>query len=257
MTNPNVRYYISSGEKNAMRTLRRVTTGNGGATTYHDEYICNLARDFDVAMEKAKAIAGTNPVYGDAFELNDWGIGYTPKSWEKAAVAAIEMGIMPFGKHKGSNLDDIFKDEGYVKYWVEQSASNRASTVLIQKFVDAANVLGYFGKWEKEEEDKEAEKKMKQDTAKHVGVEGERITLDLKCLKVLKFEGMYGTTYYNICETREGNPVLYRGANSWDQGLCYKVKGTIKEHGFYEGVAQTSISRPTIIETIGKKEEAE
>jgi len=64
MSNPSVKYYISSGAKNAMRTLRRLSVG---PNHYSDEYICNLARDFDTAVEKAKTHIGKNTLPTDFF----------------------------------------------------------------------------------------------------------------------------------------------------------------------------------------------
>lgn len=247
MSNPHVQYYISSGAKNAMRTLRRFTSSD---TYYNDEYICNLARDYDVALEKAKGIVGKNPISADMFELNGWGEKTLPR-WETDAVNAIKMGKMPFGKHAGKDLAEIAKDKGYVKFWVEQNAGNMASTMLIQSFTDIANENGYFDEWEKEAEEAEKKELERQVNSKHFGEIGERIEFDVKCLMVLSFEGHFGLSYFNICETRTGESVIYKGSNCWTKDHCYKVRATIKEHEVYKGVRQTVISRPAILEKYG------
>ena len=58
---------------------------------------------------------------------------------------------------------------------------------------------------------------------------------------------MYGTSYIHICTDADGNAFLYKGsAELGEQGATVTVKATVKEHGAYNGVAQTVINRPKV-----------
>lgn len=243
-------YYLSSGEKNAMRTLR---VCRSGPNFYSDEYICNLARDFDTAIEKAKSMIGTNPLFANFYELNGW--GETPsnlKPWMKEQIAAINMGVMPFGKFKGETIADM--EEGYIRYWVKQTASNVVGAMLVQKFIDLANERDLFTKWESEEAEKEAAKKAEIEKMCHVGKVGVRMEMFIRCDKVISIDGFYGVNYMNICKDRDGNQIIYKGSNRWDEGKYYRVEATVKKHDSYKDMPQTFINRPTIKKIVEKGE---
>ena len=244
----NTKYYISSGEKNAMRTLRVVKSG---PNFYKDEYICNLCRDFDLALEKAKTHAGTNPVFANFFELNGWGETPNLKGWMKEQVAAINMGVMPFGKFKGANIIDM--EEGYIRYWVKQEASNLVGGILIQKFTDIANDRGLFDKWEAEEAEKEAAKKAEIEKMCHVGKVGVRMEMFIRCDKIFTVENGFGLTYLNVCKDRSGNKIVYKGSNRWEEGKYYLVEATVKKHDTYKEFPQTIINRPNIKKIVEKE----
>jgi hypothetical protein len=84
-------------------------------------------------------------------------------------------------------------------------------------------------------------------TSRHVGTVGERIELTLRCEKVFEFESVYGMTFINICKDADGNVVVYKGSNGFEEGETLRLKATIKSHGERDGVAQTLISRPKTI----------
>lgn len=252
---PNKFYYISSGALNAMRTLRAVIHVPG--VYFRDEYICNLARDWDEAVKKARARIGNEAhLEGSEFDLNKWGQGATKiKPWMKQQLEQIELGYMPFGKHRGTKIVDL--PESYVKYWVEQSATNAVGQRLVQVFTDIANERDYFAKWDKAEADKEAARLAEIAAMNHVGEVGERMTLFLRCDKVLSFSG--GTTWagwttnLNICRDRYGNEFVYKGSTRWEEGKYYKVVATIKEHKTYQDKPQTVINRPKVLKVIEKE----
>lgn len=241
MNLPRTHYYISSGAKNAMRTLRVI---HSGPNFYVDEYICNLCRDFDEAQEKAKAHAGKHVVHADYWELNEWGLNVeTLKPWEVKYISAISAGVMPFGKHKGADINTM--EEGYVKYWVGQTVTNPVNQALIAKFKDIADERGYFEKWETEKNQTEADLAAKYANMSHVGKVGSRMELFLKCVKTIDVSGVFFKVM-NICVDRYGNEFVYAGSNVWQEGSYYKAVATIKAHKEYKGKPQTFISRPTV-----------
>ena len=84
-------YYISSGAKNMMHTLRCVYTDSkyveGESVDFErDYYVCNLSTDFDVAIEKAKMYAGDKFREGASFSLEE----IYRRTQEEMALAAAE-----------------------------------------------------------------------------------------------------------------------------------------------------------------------
>jgi hypothetical protein len=84
-------------------------------------------------------------------------------------------------------------------------------------------------------------------TSQHVGTVGERREFALTVGKVFSFEGIYGTTYINICKDADGNVIVYKGSNGYEEGETLTVKATVKAHDEREGVAQTLIARPKVM----------
>ena len=80
---------------------------------------------------------------------------------------------------------------------------------------------------------------------------GEKATITLKVVHVVVLDGIYGTTYINICEDADNNTIIYKGnAKGFpEKGETATVIATIKEHGVREGVKQTIIQRPKTIAT--------
>lgn len=81
-------------------------------------------------------------------------------------------------------------------------------------------------------------------SSEHIGTVGERRLFNLTVERSMSFEGMYGTTYINVCRDEANNVVVYKGSNGWEQGSNQKVKATVKAHEVRDGVAQTLIQRP-------------
>lgn len=80
--------------------------------------------------------------------------------------------------------------------------------------------------------------------SQHVGTIGARIELTLTVNKVFSFDSMYGMTHINICKDADGNVIVYKGSNSFEEGETVRVKATVKAHEERDGVAQTLIARP-------------
>lgn len=87
----------------------------------------------------------------------------------------------------------------------------------------------------------------------HIGQVGERRDFILSVGKVLRFDSPGFpriTTFINLCRDQDGNAVVYKGSNGWYVGEKILVKATVKEHGERNGVKQTVIARPKVIEAI-------
>ena len=83
----------------------------------------------------------------------------------------------------------------------------------------------------------------------HIGSVGQKVTLELTVVHVVVLEGMYGTTYINICEDADQNVVIYKGSSNAipGKGHTVNVTATVKEHGVRDGVKQTVIQRPKVV----------
>jgi hypothetical protein len=102
----------------------------------------------------------------------------------------------------------------------------------------------------------------------HVGTVGKREEFCLTLLSVVGIEGYYGVTYLHKFMDPEGNQVVWFASNplvvsephdltdflenpkealmipqKMVVGASYRVKATVKEHGDYEGQAQTKVAR--------------
>lgn len=84
----------------------------------------------------------------------------------------------------------------------------------------------------------------------HVGTVGQKATMTITVVHLVILEGMYGTTYIHICEDADQNVVIYKGNSSAipGKGHTVTVTATIKEHGVRDGVKQTVIQRPKLVE---------
>jgi hypothetical protein len=83
--------------------------------------------------------------------------------------------------------------------------------------------------------------------SKHVGTVGERREFALTVNKVFSFESQYGRTFINICKDADGNVIVYKGSNGFEEGDALTLKATVKAHDEREGVKQTLIARPKIL----------
>ena len=76
---------------------------------------------------------------------------------------------------------------------------------------------------------------------------GDRVALEMAVQHVVTLDGIYGTTYINICKDINKNVIIYKGSNGWRKGDKVSCIARVKEHATREGVKQTIIQRPTQI----------
>jgi len=125
---------------------------------------------------------------------------------------------------------------------IEWGSLSDAQTAAVARMIDkAAERIA----------EREAAKQEKRDTAKHIGVVGERRDFDLTVVFTTGYETQFGFTVVFIMEDVEQNVVVYKGSSSLRAGEQVAVKGdrvtlkaTIKDHTTRDGVAQTIIARP-------------
>jgi hypothetical protein len=79
---------------------------------------------------------------------------------------------------------------------------------------------------------------------------GQKVTLTLTVVHIVVLDGAYGTNYIHICEDADQNVVIYKG-KAIDfplKGETATVTAVVKEHGVREGVKQTVIQRPKVLQ---------
>lgn len=98
--------------------------------------------------------------------------------------------------------------------------------------------------------DGEVAKRAKNATSAFVGTVGDKIELTLTIERVIPVNSQFGTTYINLCRDQNGNAVTYKGnSDIGAAGEVSNVRVTIKEHTIYNGVNQTVIQRPKLLQT--------
>ena len=132
-------------------------------------------------------------------------------------------------------------------------------------FESLARALGDYGKLTenqcnavrkiiaKQKERKEQYQKEQQnlnDKRVFLGIPGKKIQVELTVKKIITTETAFGVTFIHICEDTDRNVLVYFGkSNNFPrEGETAKVQATVKFHNVREGVKQTIIMRPKMID---------
>lgn len=88
--------------------------------------------------------------------------------------------------------------------------------------------------------------------SKHIGDIGDKVTLTITVERIIVLESQfYGTNYITIGRTADGSVITYKGrVDIGAKGETNTVKATIKGHSVYNGVAQTEIQRPKLVDMV-------
>ena len=83
-----------------------------------------------------------------------------------------------------------------------------------------------------------------------LGIPGKKIQVELTVKKIITTETAFGVSFIHICEDTDRNVLIYFGkSNNFPrEGETAKVQATVKFHNLREGVKQTIIMRPKIID---------
>ena len=86
--------------------------------------------------------------------------------------------------------------------------------------------------------------------SQHIGEVGDKVTLTITVerIVVLKSE-FYGDNYITIARDEAGNTITYKGrVDIGGKGDVNTIKASVKEHTVYNGIKQTVIQRPKLVE---------
>jgi uncharacterized protein (DUF3820 family) len=240
--------YISTGAQNVMYTLRQ-SRSNRYFTT--DFYICNLSLDLEKAIAKARDYFERihyKHEFGEVF-FNDCP-EYDPRERRKGmtakqtdAVDEIERGFFPFGKHRGTKIEDA--PDGYVLWWADKANEEDVVVKALASFcMGVALERNLIAK----REEKRAEWDARDRASNHVGVVGERLTFEnAVAISIYHKASDYDDGYW-INKFQIGDDIIvYYGKKLAEKGDTVTLKATIKRHNEWEGKKTTVIQRPKVL----------
>lgn len=245
---PRSYYYISSGKKNKLYTLRRVVTGPG---FHEDGYIRSLGNKPDEAYKRAQdyiSLCGRDlPLYDDGPELAAWSADGT----EGNAAEFVQTQIMPFGKYAGIHVSKIPVD--YKAYILSNEPRNAIGEAVHNSFKDDPAVMEYVAAREDFQKAREEQRKRSAERSQFYGAVGNRYDIEVTKIFEKWFDGYYGMNCVVIMHDDQDNVFKYFGSAppEMEDDARYLISATVKKHEEYQGVKQTQLQRIRIIETIG------
>ena len=87
--------------------------------------------------------------------------------------------------------------------------------------------------------------------SQHIGNVGDKVMLTVTVERIIVLESQFGTNFITIGRDQHGNAVVYKGKiNIGGKGETSTVKASVKEHTVYNGINQTVIQRPKILDEV-------
>jgi len=241
-------YYISSGAKNKLFTLR---ISGGAGSRVHDEYIRILGNDWEESVAAAKAYLGDRAyLLKEDFEKDATSIlGTIIRDGKQSAPSSaqinidqLQRGIMPFGKYKGQTLEEIAShDLGYLAYiYINATAEVKA---ILAPYAEKHAAIKKI-----EIDAREAKFAEAAALSKHIGAIGDKIIIDAEITFTMVVPNRFSYNGSNLLivgkdASQNQFKAIYSGSDSFEKGDKLKIKATIKGHGEYKGAAQTTITR--------------
>jgi len=98
--------------------------------------------------------------------------------------------------------------------------------------------------------DGEVAKRAKNAASAFVGNVGDKLTLTVTVERIIVLPDYgFGVNYINILRDQAGNVLVYKGLTDLGQrGETVNLKATVKAHDMRDGVCQTTIQRPKVLE---------
>ena len=252
-------FEIRTGGGKGMFTLRRFD-GYYHTGEPRFAHVKNLSRDPHEALSKAQdyvraegedvasALEDFDP--NNVSSLNAWG---ECDPMRQQSLNLIAKGTMPCGKYFGQAISDIPIDYFANWYLDGDIDSERSDTmkerIRLQVISRRDDFMAVVEANKAAQAQREADIEAKRSKSNHVGDVGQRIVIETTITFSKGFEGFYGTTFINSLEDAEGNVFIYRGNCIGEKGDKLTLKATVKEHGEHDGVRQTVISRPKVLES--------
>lgn len=249
-------YYISTGKKNAMYTLRQRRDVEGQlsavAILMPDFYLCNLAATEELAI--AKASAYVEAMRERIGENENFVIEFFPevdhenfKRRGKLSVRdthsleQLEAGIFPFGKHAGKLVADA--PDSYILFFADKSKDTTLGVVMQAVAAVCMGVALEKGLIAKRDQVR-AERHAVDSQSQFIGKVGERRDFEGEVIVSFYKQTEYGDYWVN--KVRCGADIVtYAGCKSLgDVGTVAKFRATIKAHDVYHGINSTKVNRP-------------
>jgi len=254
-------YYISSGAKNAMYTLR---VERRGGEVFVDHYICNLSTDPDLAEKKARDYYDritTRLTDTEYFETKFAGYAdfnlferrSTLSVRDTELMEIVEQGIMPFGKNKGKRFEDMAM---YSVLWFADKSKEEGESPVFAAVCNACMGVALdkdyiAARQQARQEAAEAEIARKA-ASQYIGEVGVRQEFSGKVEAVI-FIGARQVAYNTFAEkwlTKiicGENVVAYFGNKVAEVGDEIEFKATVKAHEVYNDTKQTTVARVKVL----------
>ena len=252
-------YYISSGRLDAMYTLRMSRTGDSQTMYPVDNYLCNLSTNPEKAEAKARDYfdrISTRISENEGFKLEFAGYADFELFSRRAKLSVfdtekmetLESGVMPFGKHEGTRLEDLPMN---TVLWFADKSNDEFNKPVFQAVCDACMGLamekGYIAAREKAA----IERAEVDARSQHIGAEKQRMDFEGTLVAVIDLGekqvayNAWVVTYMNKIRCGD-NIVVYYGKPLGEAGTEISMKATVKAHNEYNGVKQTIVNRPSV-----------
>lgn len=240
-------FFISSGKKNAMYTLRIAHIANG---FMRETYICNLSTDAAKATQKAQDYVER---VRDRFESANTTVQFdgepdfslfTRRGHLSTKVSSyilqIENGLFPFGKYVGQAIANA--PDSYILYFADKAGDNDAVTeALAHACLGVALERDLIAKREVVRE----ERRQIDAQSNFIGSVGDRVEIEGEVVSLFFKESFNGSYWINKIRTADAALVTYMGKKIAERGEHIKASFGIKAHSEYQGVKSTLVCRPT------------
>lgn len=237
-------YYIASGEKNAMFTLRK-------QSAYTDNYICNLSTDLEKARAKAiDFFARIQNRFSDGAHTLD--LESAPELFIRRGklsaadtlnLLAIERDVFPFGKFKNEKITGA--EAQYLLYWADHKNEDNSEVVaaLSAACMGVALEMGYIA----QRNERRAVQNGIDSQSDFIGDIGDKLKLEGVIESVYKKSSEYGLTYDH--KIRSGDNIIkYFGSKCLGiAGDNINFTAKVKAHEEYNGIKRTAVSHPKLI----------
>lgn len=250
-------YFISSGRKNAMYTLR---VERRGGEYVSDNYICNLSTDPDKAEEKAREYFDRwsarhgeteyfKPVFAGFADFELFTRRGKMSVVDTERLELVEQGIMPFGKNKDKKFIDLPMNT--VLWWADQGKEENIESKgdVFQAVCAACMGVALEKDYIAKREEIRQERLERNARSEYIGEIKQRLDFEGKIEAVVSC-GMQQVSYNGWIEKFMNkilvgdNVVVYFGKPLGEPGEEIKIRATVKAHEEYNGVKQTIVNRP-------------
>lgn len=222
------------------------------------EAACQEATDLDEAWDAAFPLYVNLKMYLTYVAACIHEFGWTPRSQKDVGYPTADAAYAAMTSRKseaqGVTIECTEADEALVKKtiaWIREvvllrdensdyewnltvAVAEKAMPTLLCGI--AASAIPYY--------QREQERLATVGGSEYVGVIGKRTTFrDLKLLRVLSFDGAWGTRFLHRFQDPEGNVLIWWTTKALEADRVYFGKATVKDHEEYKGVKQTTLTR--------------
>ena len=248
--------WIETGETRGQYTLHRMR--HTGRPFFGRTYVQNIGRTWERACKKADEL---NAAFVEEYEIpgDRFFVEYdisdergTLRERNDYSDVIIDVEKLWFGKYEHEFVEVVAKtDPDYLIYIRDNFSANSPRMKALIETISKLD-LGESKRereWKEREAKIAAEKKRDADRSDFIGNVGERLVFDnMSVFFVADFENHWGCTYIHGLRDANDNVVIYSGNSIADKGDVLSIRATIKEHEVRDGVKQTIIARPHLLE---------